>query len=39
MVRWNVVSDILTTWIITIPVSGLIAAGLYWLLVYAKGTI
>lgn len=38
-VRWNVVSDILTTWIITIPVSGLIAAGLYWLLVYVKGMI
>lgn len=33
-VRWGVVSDILTAWIITIPVSGLLAAGLYWLLVY-----
>ncbi len=30
-VRWGVVSDILTAWIITIPVSGVIAAGLYWL--------
>ena len=39
MVRWNVVGDILTTWIITIPVSGLLAAGMYWLLVYAKGIL
>jgi PiT family inorganic phosphate transporter len=37
MVRWNVVGDILTTWIVTIPISGLFAAGLYWLLEYAKG--
>ena len=29
-VRWGVVSDILTAWIITIPVSGLISAGIYW---------
>ncbi len=36
-VRWNVVGDILTTWIITIPVSGLLAAGMYWLLVAARG--
>jgi inorganic phosphate transporter, PiT family len=36
-VRWNVVSDILTTWIITIPVSGLIAGGVYWILVNVKG--
>ncbi len=38
-VRWSVVSDILTAWIITIPVSGLLAAGMYWLLVYAKGVV
>jgi inorganic phosphate transporter, PiT family len=39
MVRWNVVGDILTTWIITIPVSGLLAAGIYWLFVYVKGAM
>lgn len=32
-VRWTVVSDILTAWIITIPVSGLMAAGIYWMIV------
>lgn len=31
-VRWTVVSDILTAWIITIPVSGLMAAGIYWMI-------
>lgn len=31
-VRWTVVQDILTAWLITIPVSGLISAGIYWLL-------
>jgi inorganic phosphate transporter, PiT family len=31
-VRWMVVSDILTAWVITIPVSGLLSAGIYWLL-------
>lgn len=29
-VRWSVVRDILTAWVITIPVSGLISAGIYW---------
>jgi len=38
-VRWSVVSDVLTAWLITIPVSGLIAAGLYWLLVFVKGNV
>ncbi len=38
-VRWNVVGDILTTWVITIPVSGLIAAGIYWILVNVKGVL
>lgn len=38
-VRWQVVGDILTTWIITIPVSGLFAAGLYWLIAYAKNGV
>lgn len=32
-VRWKVVSDILTTWMITIPISGLMAAGIYWVIV------
>lgn len=36
-VRWGVVSDVLATWLITIPVSGLIAAALYWVLVFVKG--
>ena len=31
-VRWKVVTDIVRTWIITIPISGFIAAGLYWLI-------
>ena len=33
-VRWKVAGDILRAWIVTIPVSGLIAAGLYWLIEY-----
>ncbi len=36
-VRWTVVSDILTAWLITIPVSGLISAGIYWLIVSVAG--
>ena len=32
-VRWGVAGDILTAWLITIPVSGLLSAGIYWLLV------
>ncbi|MCK6540524.1 MAG: inorganic phosphate transporter [Anaerolineales bacterium] len=32
-VRWKVVSDILTAWMITIPISGLMAAGIYWVIV------
>ncbi|RJP53301.1 MAG: anion permease [Anaerolineaceae bacterium] len=32
-VRWSVVRDILTAWVITIPVSGLISAGIYWFIV------
>jgi len=31
-VRWGVAVDIVTAWIITIPASGIIAAGVYWLL-------
>lgn len=32
-VRWSVAEDIVTSWLITIPASGVIAAGVYWLLV------
>lgn len=31
-VRWSVAGDILTSWVITIPASALLAAGVYWLL-------
>jgi PiT family inorganic phosphate transporter len=31
-VRWSVAEDILTAWLITIPASGLLAAGAYWLI-------
>ena len=31
-VRWSVAGDILTSWVITIPASALLAAGTYWLL-------
>jgi len=31
-VRWSVAGDILTSWIITIPASALLAAGVYWLI-------
>ena len=33
-VRWSVAGDILTAWVITIPVSALFSAGLYFLLVF-----
>jgi PiT family inorganic phosphate transporter len=32
-VRWSVAEDIVTSWLITIPASGLLAAGVYWLIV------
>jgi len=31
-VRWSVADDIATAWIITIPASGLLSAGVYWLI-------
>ncbi len=31
-VRWSVVEEILMAWLITIPASGLLAAGVYWLI-------
>ena len=32
-VRWGVASDIVAAWLITIPASGILSAGIYWLLV------
>jgi len=32
-VRWSVAEDIITAWLITIPASGLLSAGVYWLIV------
>ncbi len=32
-VRWTVATDIVTAWLITIPSTGLLSAGVYWLLV------
>ncbi len=32
-VRWNVAVDILTAWLVTIPMTGLLAAGIYWLII------
>jgi inorganic phosphate transporter, PiT family len=31
-VRWNVAGDILLAWLVTIPISALLAGGIYWLL-------
>jgi PiT family inorganic phosphate transporter len=31
-VRWSVAGDIVTSWVITIPASGSMAAGVYWLI-------
>jgi PiT family inorganic phosphate transporter len=31
-VRWSVAEEILMAWLITIPASGLLAAGVYWLI-------
>jgi inorganic phosphate transporter, PiT family len=33
-VRWSVAEEIITAWLITIPASGLLSAGMYWLIVY-----
>lgn len=33
-VRWGVAQDIVTAWILTVPASALVAAGVYWLLVH-----
>jgi len=34
-VRWGVVGEILTAWIITIPTTAILAAGIYWLIAKA----
>ena len=33
-VRWSVAEEIITAWLITIPASGLLAAGVYWMIVH-----
>lgn len=33
-VRWSVAEEIITAWFITIPASGLVSAGLYWLIMF-----
>lgn len=35
-VRWSVAGDILTAWIVTIPVSAVFSAGIYWLIITLK---
>ena len=35
-VRWSVAEEIITAWLITIPVSGLLAAGIYWLIAHVS---
>jgi len=32
-VRWSVAEEIMTSWLVTIPASALLAAGIYWLIV------
>jgi len=32
-VRWSVAGDIVAAWLITIPASGLLSAGVYWLII------
>ena len=36
-VRWSVAEEIVTSWLITIPASGLLAAGVYWVIVSIRG--
>jgi PiT family inorganic phosphate transporter len=38
-VRWGVAEEILSAWIITIPISGLISAAIYWILTQVPGVI
>jgi PiT family inorganic phosphate transporter len=36
-VRWSVAEDIIISWLITIPASGLLAAGVYWVILRLGG--
>ena len=36
-VRWSVAEDIIISWLITIPASGLLAAGVYWVILKVGG--
>jgi len=36
-VRWGVAGDILMAWLVTIPATALLAAGIYWLLMILSG--
>ena len=38
-VRWGVAGDILMAWLVTIPATALLAAGIYWLLAIAAGEL
>jgi PiT family inorganic phosphate transporter len=33
-VRWGVATEIATAWLLTIPATALVAAGLYWVIIY-----
>jgi inorganic phosphate transporter, PiT family len=35
-VRWSVAEEMIIAWLITIPASGLLAAGMYWLIVHIR---
>ncbi len=35
-VRWSVAQEIVAAWFITIPASALVAAGIYWLIIFVK---
>ncbi len=35
-VRWNVAGEILTAWLLTIPATALVAAGIYWIIMQVK---
>ena len=37
-VRWGVAVDIVTAWFLTIPLTGLLAAGIYWLINFVMNT-
>jgi len=35
-VRWSVAEEMIMAWLITIPASGLLAAGMYWLIINSR---